>query len=246
MNYTQALDKLNTGRKKDSKKLANNTYLQKRENSIAIKLHNTDIITFNPDNSFILNTNGWKTVTSKDRINTYLPINFRLIQEKSIWYLCNNGNKYYYEDNMLINSNEEIDKKLLFNGKREKENNKLKNKIKTYCKNYIQAFKNGKVKKPSNGDCFYCAMHTVDDNKPLGEALNSSSHILSHFKEKYYVPSLLMNSIKDYDISPIAKSYIHAIWNNKKIDNDWIEDISLEQIKKSLYRYIKKQFAFAS
>ena len=70
---------------KSSKFIDNNTldilYL---DNSRAIRLHDTDVVTFE-DNKVILNSGGWRTPTTKDRINKFSPI--RVNQEKGKWYV---------------------------------------------------------------------------------------------------------------------------------------------------------------
>lgn len=58
--------------KRDTRKVANNTYLQRRsEGRLAVKLHNTDILTFHPDGSVVFTTGGWKTMTTKERMNRF-------------------------------------------------------------------------------------------------------------------------------------------------------------------------------
>lgn len=85
--YQQALDKLN-GRQ--SKKVAHNTYLQKRESgAIALKYHATDVVTYHPDGSIVLDTGGWKTSTTKLRLNAdYAMVPIRgIYSDKGIWWL---------------------------------------------------------------------------------------------------------------------------------------------------------------
>ena len=82
MNHTQAILKLN---KRDTRKLCNNTYLERRINGdIAVKLHGTDVLTFRPDNSVVYNTGSWNTVTTKERMNSYGPSGFYIWQDKGI------------------------------------------------------------------------------------------------------------------------------------------------------------------
>jgi hypothetical protein len=72
--YSEAAEYLAGGRSKTDRPLANNTRLVKRgENSIAVILHGTDVVTFHHDGRITLTTGGWNTVTTKDRINTYSP-----------------------------------------------------------------------------------------------------------------------------------------------------------------------------
>lgn len=79
------------GRCKDRRKLANNTYLERRnaplsrggetENSFAIVLHSTDIVTYYPDGSIDLCTGGYPTITTQDRMNRFTPQGYRISGE---------------------------------------------------------------------------------------------------------------------------------------------------------------------
>lgn len=40
---------------------------------MAVRLHNTDVVTYHPDGTATLYTGGWMTVTTKDRINAWSP-----------------------------------------------------------------------------------------------------------------------------------------------------------------------------
>ena len=71
---------------RESRKVGNNTYLKRRdENTIAVMLHSTDVVTMTPD-YVELNTGGWYTVTTKERINRYVPFN-NVFSEKGRWYV---------------------------------------------------------------------------------------------------------------------------------------------------------------
>ena len=91
--YTEALAKLN-GR--DKRKLENNTYLEKRINGIAVRLHNTDVILYQPDGNIILNSNGWHTVTTKDHLNKYSPAHVH--QKNYKWF----QGPYAFRDGMIL------------------------------------------------------------------------------------------------------------------------------------------------
>lgn len=67
------------GRCRERRRLQNNTYLERRPgDDIAVRLHSTDVLTFSPDGTITLDTGGWNTVTTKDRMNTYLPSRWRV------------------------------------------------------------------------------------------------------------------------------------------------------------------------
>src|SRR5665213_3455922 len=90
MNYQTANAKL-TGRCKDSRKVANHTYLKRRGEDIALQLHQTDVVTMHPDGSITLDSGGWRTLTTKARINDHYNY---ISQRKGIWYL-HDGSLYY-------------------------------------------------------------------------------------------------------------------------------------------------------
>ena len=86
MKLTEAKELL-TGRYKDSRKIANNTYLTRLESGgVAIKLHSTNILTIDESDTVTVETGGWQTVTTKARLNEYLPDGFRIYQERGQWY----------------------------------------------------------------------------------------------------------------------------------------------------------------
>lgn len=80
--YQEALAKL--GNRKQ-RKLGNNTWMVKHTGFIAIKLHATNVVEIWPDNTYVLNSGGYKTVTTKDRLNTYGPV--RVWQKNFDWFV---------------------------------------------------------------------------------------------------------------------------------------------------------------
>ena len=89
MYYNKLLERVNEFRNKYKGKLVqNNTrmYMDKENDSIKIKLHTTDILTFYKDNTVRIYTGGWHTVTTKARLNSWLPGNIYVYSE--------NGNLY--------------------------------------------------------------------------------------------------------------------------------------------------------
>jgi len=185
MNYNEAKSILDNKRgNKDSKKLANNTYLVRVSFGYAIRLHETNIITFYEDH-FVLNNGGWFTMTTKERINTYAPV--YVTQKNSIWYIGG----YLYENGMKINYDGTIqDPKEP--SVTEKKINQMKKRIKTYADNFV---KQNYKKEPSAGDCWFCSMRVVGTGEALGDKTQDHAHLLQHIKERYYVPSLMVNAL---------------------------------------------------
>jgi hypothetical protein len=67
------------------KKLKNNTYLYPRGEDYAVRLHYTDVVTIHADGTYTLNSGGWDTPTTKDRINAYSPA--RVASERGEWII---------------------------------------------------------------------------------------------------------------------------------------------------------------
>jgi len=81
--YEEANTQL-TGRCAQRRKVANNTWLERRGGDIAVRLHDTDVVTYHDDGAITLDTGRWFTVTTKDRMNTFSP--FQVWSEKGEWF----------------------------------------------------------------------------------------------------------------------------------------------------------------
>lgn len=75
------------------KKIANNTYRVDYGNKEAIRLHDTNIITYDHDKfNIILNSGGYQTRTTKDRLNKYLPYGVSIEQKNFEWFVVDTRN----------------------------------------------------------------------------------------------------------------------------------------------------------
>jgi len=69
-------------------KIANNTFERYEANGDrVIRLHETDIMTFHKDGTVTLNSGGYRTVTTKRRMNQLLPNGIGVIQRAGEWYV---------------------------------------------------------------------------------------------------------------------------------------------------------------
>jgi hypothetical protein len=66
---------------------------------IAVKYHWTDVVTYHPDGTATLNSNGWMSLTTKQRFNAYTHAS--VYQKNHKWYV---GNNVPYRDGMLIDA----------------------------------------------------------------------------------------------------------------------------------------------
>lgn len=65
--------------------------------------HQSDIVTENEDGNLVLDSHGYRTSTTKQRINRYIPNGFRLYQEDFDWYVeLPNGSVVEFKDGMIV------------------------------------------------------------------------------------------------------------------------------------------------
>lgn len=85
------------------KKIANNTYKIDTPDGYIIRLHNTDIVTVH-GNSITLNSGGWKTKTTKERINDHIAPRY-ISQKNYEWTVIDpiNDTTTPFIDHMSIN-----------------------------------------------------------------------------------------------------------------------------------------------
>jgi hypothetical protein len=176
----------NTNNVKNSKFVANNTLrIEYNDGTIAIRLHNTDIITY-CGNEIILNSGGWRTQTTKDRINSFCPP-AHISQVKGLWYLRNgslfyDGCKIDDEGNLISKVIKVDDKKIT----------RLKKQIADYCKLITK----DNLPYPDGGDCWYCSFHDKI-GAAMGDLSENYSHLTEHLKEKYLHGSILVNAMRE-------------------------------------------------
>lgn len=80
------------------RKIDNNTtaYIE-YDGSVSVELHSTKVVVLYPNGLVKLNSGGWRTNTTKDRINKYSPV--KVYQRKHVWYLQDGAE---FEDNILV------------------------------------------------------------------------------------------------------------------------------------------------
>ena len=107
MNYQEADQQLQ-GRCYDARKIANNTWLERLDDElIGVRLHSTYIVKFRANGDVIIDSGGWRTVTTKERINRYAfngPDG--VYQEDYQWYVSWRTIEPF-EDGMVFNFKKE-------------------------------------------------------------------------------------------------------------------------------------------
>ena len=98
MTHAEATKMVLGKRNRGERKVGNNTYAYiEYDGSVSIALHGTVVVRFFQNGLVQLNSGGWRTHTTKDRINQYSPVG--VYQKKGEWFL-RDGTPF--EDKMLV------------------------------------------------------------------------------------------------------------------------------------------------
>lgn len=182
----------------------NNTFqYQRPDGSKVFRLHRTDIAVNRPDGKWELNTSGWKTPTTKDRLNNVTP--YRVHSDKGAWIVSDGaGRAVPFHDGMVLPDAFDAPAAGL---EQAEEDRKLKAQIKKFLTKTIVTGQ--PLPLPSDGDCWYCRM--FDAEHPTGERgfsgwvsdkvvdrsqTRDTSHLLAHIEEGYMHGSLIVNAFR--------------------------------------------------
>jgi len=98
MTYAEVLALVHGKTNRQERKIGNNTYAEiEHDRSISVRLHGTDVVRFYANGLVKLNSGGWRTHTTKQRINKYSPV--KIFQKNFEWFLSDGRP---FEDNMLV------------------------------------------------------------------------------------------------------------------------------------------------
>lgn len=223
--------------------VARNTFKYEKDGATVIRLHGTDVVEKRTDGSCVLNSGGWRTVTTKDRMQSHMPDGYALLQEKGIWYVVKIDHGYAWDKTnprVPYFDGIEIPKCFVASGKSgEKELAKQEKERLAIRKFVARLDKLQCLPDPSSGDCFYCQMRTVKEGKPLGEAIGDSDHIRSHIKEGYLHGSLILNALRF--VGYRDPQFIGALENQ-----DMARGKKPTRIKRALKRYLYRQLGLVS
>lgn len=85
----------------NGKPVGNNTRLIiQADDEVGLLYHKTFIVTYHTNGGMTLNSGGWRTVTTKERISQALPMGWAIRSEQGQWFVVNvtSGVEYIYYD----------------------------------------------------------------------------------------------------------------------------------------------------
>jgi len=211
--------------------------------TVVMRLVDTPIIGWRPNGDIQINTNLWRTRTTKRRFNDYLPSEWYVYSRQGIWYIrhgdWDNGTTYVFADNMTLHPDGTVRGAATL-----EETEKLKalpRQINVYAKGFVDALAAGEIAEPSAGDCWHCSMKS-QTGKTLGDEVGTGDHLRSHIEEGYYVPSLLANAIAAYPVSIWATSVIGVLWSGGP---NRIDELAKKQVYRSIRLYLRRKLGLS-
>lgn len=67
--------------------IATATVVSRRVGRAVVRYHATDVVVASTGGTVTLNSGGWRTATTKRRINSFLPAGWSLYQRRHEWFL---------------------------------------------------------------------------------------------------------------------------------------------------------------
>lgn len=142
---------------KPRRPISHNTDIVRRDDgAIQVKYHGSPVVTYLPAGEAqggpvtLLDSCGWRTPTTKERINAFCPAGFHVWQERSVWHLSKgswqDNASWTFADGITIDSYGQV-----FNAgptNEAQEVKKLVNRIRKYAKHYAQELVEGKLEAP--------------------------------------------------------------------------------------------------
>lgn len=248
-------DEILTGRCKERRKIANNTWLERRDHDqIAVRLHDTDVVTYLPNGSITLNTGGWFTVTTKARINEFSP--FGVSSTRGEWSVAIRNRHYNpdrydpdtnpywadpvpFRDGMTWNNGRwfgvpEPDEVAAERAARKKLNADIKKFVDGITpERIIHAWEN------TGGDCFICRAGWAREMGMSG----TDDHLASHIEEDYFHASLMYLAIKTKGY-PYPEVIMQAIYSSAQYGR--VDRLCTDTLRKFLRKQLTSGVAVAA
>ena len=87
----------------DDVPIAHNTELVPLDDDvIGVRLHSTIVVEMHRDGTFVLDSGGWRTTTTKDRINRFTPPSVRVWQHDHEWVVADRYGEREFVDGMTV------------------------------------------------------------------------------------------------------------------------------------------------
>lgn len=176
---------------KEAKVVARNTLRYRRPSGEeVIRLHHTDILVF-ANGAVTIDSGGWLTPTTRQRMNAFLPAPLCLYAGSGHWSLYRGEGLYEvpYRDGLRVSCSPPY----LYSLPEEDPDRPSPEEI----RRFVNGMKIAPL--PSPGDCWLCACDPEEKRENSSERRlpkGDREHLLSHIRENYIHGSLLVNAMR--------------------------------------------------
>lgn len=187
--------------------LERNTRLHDLGNEVyAVRYYDTDVVVYHPDGRIVVQTGGYKTLSTRERISGYSPC--QIWQEKGTWHFQYKDKHYLFTESVYTlhpdgsvtpgtGKGERVPE---FDPEAEKAAVKFRRKVGRYAKKFIDKLYDGDLSGDTGGDCLECK--GLFGDRPATDS--KENHVRSHIDENYFVVTLLLNAL-EWRSSPVMK-----------------------------------------
>lgn len=240
------------------RRVANSIYFEQvNDQLIRLFLFKTCVMSFRPD-AIVLNSGGYRTMTTKEVINEFLPKHTYVVQFNRMWYIgttnwipnSSEARSLFYEgiairyDGSVVEPRQPEDT--------EKAVKELKKAIKKYAQGFVEHLKD--IKLPSEGDCWHCAGEIADEpGVYLDDKTGNTNHYKMHMgltrdengdpeePEPYYVPSLVWRALKEKGLGDVGV-LMWLGWDNttQTFGNRWADP---QRVQQAIYDFLWKRLS---
>ncbi len=180
--------------KSKGKPISTSTRVVQRGEDYAVRYHETDVVTYKADGSIVLNTGGWLTMTTKERMTEHLPAGYRVASVKGRWFLMTydstpiGPDTFAWRDGITITPSGSVTgfERIDLVAEQDAENKRIDKAVKAYVE-AITPVVIREAHEHAGGDCFGCLAPDAFD----------VSHLALHMEEGYYPFRLLVNAVAD-------------------------------------------------
>lgn len=216
--------------------------IRRRDNEIVIRHYATDIITYFEDGAIRLDTGGWRSFTTKERLNEYTPRDLRIFQRRGVWFWSAGKQLGHFADGIVFSRDGQGWAVYTPASKRPTISRKA---VGRYASELAKRWADRSLPCDRAGDCWFCYLR--NDAATLGDATGDLSHLVEHVREGYYVPSLLLNAVRENErkFSRIDLYDVQAWIANEPFDfPDIAASITRRRIRSAVVSYFGKRFEF--
>jgi hypothetical protein len=178
------------------------------DNREVIRLHHTDIVESLGNGRFRLNSGGFKTITTKDRMNHGLRLfdsKFYVYSERGLWFVQERHSERQpipFRDGMVIPDSFDLPAERKRAERAGAAALKLKARISAFvCETLADG---SELPVPNGGDCLLCWADIASMDSDRNATFGSPDHIESHVKEKYMHGSLIRAAFRSAGLTDYA------------------------------------------